>query len=152
MTYQRNMGEGPLQDGLDQGVPDGVEDAQVRACDDHEPERDRGALADLTAVGPLDALELGPGRTQEIHRASEDVLAVDRGAAMVVRVTVAGAAGRLRGSGRLRSRAITIVAAHLGEMRVGDVGHRLPERISRFAVAGVARGFIVADAVLAEIS
>ena len=39
-----------------------------------------------------------------------------------------------------------------GEMRVGDVGHRLPERISRFAVAGVARDFIVADAVLAEIS
>src|SRR6188472_4321225 len=98
MTYQRNMGEGPLQDGLDQGVPDGVEEAQVRACDDHEPDRDRGALADLTSVGPLDALELGPGRTQEVDRASEDVLAVDRG--VLVGITFVAARGPLGRSRR----------------------------------------------------
>ena len=35
-----------------------VEQAEVAAGDDHEAEHDGGALADLTAVRPLDAAQL----------------------------------------------------------------------------------------------
>ena len=73
-----------LQDGLDDGIPDRVEQPEVGARDDHEPERHRGALADLTAVGPLDAAQLGVGRAQEVRRAAEDALARMRGLVRVV--------------------------------------------------------------------
>src|SRR3954471_13099118 len=47
-----------LKNGIDEGLPDRVEQTQVAAGEDREPERDGRALADLAPVGPLHALEL----------------------------------------------------------------------------------------------
>src|SRR2546430_2324567 len=49
---------GFLEDGLDLGLPDGGAQSEVAAGEDDEAEHDRGALADLAAVWPLDATEL----------------------------------------------------------------------------------------------
>src|SRR3569833_2985485 len=70
MTYQRNKWfplrrPWALQDGLDEGLPQGTEQPQIAPGDHDEAQHDRGALADVTAVGPLHALELGPGRGEE---------------------------------------------------------------------------------------
>src|SRR3954451_6275810 len=82
MTYQRNKsslssgsGLGGLEDLLDDGVPDRVQEPEIGAGDDHEPEHDRRALADLAAVGPLDAAQLGPGGAEEVGRAAAQALA-----------------------------------------------------------------------------
>src|SRR5215218_3596960 len=64
MTYQRNIskrrlsGRFRLEEGFDEGLPDGVEQAQVATGEHREPERDGRALEHLAAVGPLDAPEL----------------------------------------------------------------------------------------------
>src|SRR4051812_3320287 len=74
MTYQRNKlvscfalrvaacgrpsGRRYLQNGFDQGFPDGVEEAEVAPGDDDEAEHDRGSLTHLAAVRPLDATQL----------------------------------------------------------------------------------------------
>src|SRR3954471_7619298 len=69
MTYQRNMpslGEGgELEDGVDEGLPDGVEQAEIAAGDHDEAQDDRGGLADLAPIGPLDAPQLVPHVAQE---------------------------------------------------------------------------------------
>src|SRR3954463_6729538 len=80
MTYQRNIQclkvERPaLQDGLDDGIPDRVEQAEIRAGDHHEPQRHRRALADLSAVWPLNAAELGVRGPQEVRGTAEKALA-----------------------------------------------------------------------------
>src|SRR3979490_3426687 len=73
MTYQRNILLS--ENRLDDRVPDRVQSAQIGARDDHEPDGNRRALAHLTAVRPLHALELGPRRAQEVAGASEPALA-----------------------------------------------------------------------------
>src|SRR6266542_6311654 len=56
-------------DGVDDLLGDPVGDAQVQAGDDDEADDDAGRLGDLTAVGPLHALQLGPRRAQEAYEA-----------------------------------------------------------------------------------
>src|SRR3954468_14832869 len=80
MTYQRNIQclkvERPaLQDGLDDGIPDRVEETEIRACDHHEPQRHRRTLADLSAVWPLNAAEFGVRGAQEVRGTAEQALA-----------------------------------------------------------------------------
>src|SRR5687768_4862023 len=89
MTYQRNNFS-PLQDGFDEGLPDGVEQAQVATGEDREPERDGRALADLAPVGPLDALELVDAVPEE----------GDEPPAALARAGVSGALGGAGAAGR----------------------------------------------------
>ena len=84
MTYQRNIQclkvERPaLQDGLDDGIPDRVEQAEVGAGDDDKTQRHRRALADLSAIWPLNAAELGDRGAQEVRGTAEETLARMRG-------------------------------------------------------------------------
>jgi hypothetical protein len=62
-------GRGGLQDGVDDLLGHPVGDAQVRARDDHETDHHARRLEDLAAVGPLDALQLGPAGRQELDEA-----------------------------------------------------------------------------------
>src|SRR5690242_15896350 len=77
MTYQRNMRWGatsvvgvladePGGHARESGVDDGEVDA------DHEADQDddAGGLPQLPAVGPLDALQLGPALADELHGAA----------------------------------------------------------------------------------
>src|SRR3954462_12586016 len=80
MTYQRNiicLGERPagLKDGLDDRVPDRVEQPEIGARDHDEPDDDGGALAHLAAVRPLHAAQLGPRGAQEVRGPAEEALA-----------------------------------------------------------------------------
>src|SRR3954451_20619508 len=86
MTYQRNMGLS-LEDPLDDGVPDRVQEAEVGPGDDDEAKRDGRALADLATVGPLNAAQLEIGGAKEVRRAAEQALA--RLAVLAFRMTVA---------------------------------------------------------------
>src|SRR3954447_9316975 len=69
MTYQRNILWGSssrsLEDGLDQGAPDGVEEAQVAAGEQDEAQHDGGGLADVAAVGPLHPAQLVDAMAEE---------------------------------------------------------------------------------------
>src|SRR3954469_24806704 len=73
MTYQRNMpslgGCGELEDGVDEGLPEGVEQPEIAAGDHDEAQDDRGGLADLAPIGPLDAPQLVPDVAQEDYEA-----------------------------------------------------------------------------------
>src|SRR5919199_3392303 len=70
MTYQRNI-SWELEDRLDKGFPDGVEQPEVAAREDDEAQHDRSALADLAAVGPLDAAQLVDAVAEEGDQAAE---------------------------------------------------------------------------------
>src|SRR3954465_4921950 len=83
------------KDGLDDGIPNGVEQPEIGARDHHEPERHGGALTDLAAIGPLDTAQLLPGRAQEVPRAAEEALAGP--VHLVAVVTVPRARGALLG-------------------------------------------------------
>src|SRR3954453_19019590 len=134
MTYQRNKlgsddrggAEGmswlQLQDPLDYGVPDRVEEPQIGPGDDHEPERHRGALADLAAIGPLDAAQLEVGRAQEVRGAPEEPLA-RLGRVLVVLVVAIAVAEVALGA----PRGVRWHRAGLGEMGFRHIGHRLAE-------------------------
>src|SRR3954468_5684341 len=67
MTYQRNMDSltWELEDGVDERLPQRVEQAEVASGDDDEAEHDRGRLADLAPVGPLHAAQLVGAVPQE---------------------------------------------------------------------------------------
>src|SRR5215217_7533766 len=68
MTYQRNMrfrALWVLEDGFDERLPERVEQAEVAARDHDEAEDDRRRLADLAAVGPLDATQLVDAVSEE---------------------------------------------------------------------------------------
>src|SRR3954453_808147 len=62
MTYQRNI---QLQDCLDKGFQESVQEAQVGARDHDEAENDRGALTDVAPVRPLHAAQLVDDMAQE---------------------------------------------------------------------------------------
>src|SRR3954452_6726530 len=68
-----------LDDEVDDLLGDPVGHAQVGARDDHEADDDAGGLRDLAPVGPLDALELGPGGAQELKEAGATGLRRMRG-------------------------------------------------------------------------
>src|ERR1700737_1527145 len=78
-----------LDDGVDDLAGDVIGDAKEHAGEDDEAEDDARGLCDLLAVGPLDALQLCPARTQE----AEDAIA--RGA-MLGRLGVAEGGARRR--------------------------------------------------------
>src|SRR3954454_2521778 len=67
MTYQRNMDSltWELEDGVDERLPQRVEQAEVAPGDDDEAEHDRGRLTDLAPVGPLHATQLVDAVPQE---------------------------------------------------------------------------------------
>src|SRR3954447_24463443 len=101
MTYQRNMCV--LEDGVDQGLPDGVHEAEPAAGDEDEAQHDGRGLEDVLAVGPLHAAELIHARAEE----GDDLVA-----ALVLRTAAAGglevaapaastATAAARGEGRL---------------------------------------------------
>jgi hypothetical protein len=54
-TYQRY-----IDDDVDDLLGDPVGETEVQAGDDDEADDHAGGLGDLTAVGPLHALQLGP--------------------------------------------------------------------------------------------
>src|SRR5215216_1625238 len=64
-AYQRNIGWVLLDDLLDESGEDRVEQPEVAAGDQDEHQDDARHLRQLLAVGPLDALELGPDRDEE---------------------------------------------------------------------------------------
>src|SRR5215216_739708 len=64
-AYQRNIGWVLLDDLLDQSREDRVEQPEVAAGDQDEHQDDARHLRQLLAVGPLDALQLGPDRDEE---------------------------------------------------------------------------------------
>src|SRR3954462_14284929 len=88
------MPSATLENPLDYGVPDRVEEPQIGPGDNHEPHRHGSALADLATVGPLDAAQLEVGGAQEVGGAAEEALA--RPAVLTVRMTVAGLVGAHR--------------------------------------------------------
>src|SRR4051794_8144133 len=110
MTYQRNI-ESFLEDGFDQGLPDGIEQAEVAACDDHEAKRDSRALADLAAIRPLHAAQLVDAVAQEREQP----------AAALAGTPVAGALGAAPGSGRLLELVVVVelVLVDAGDGLVG---------------------------------
>src|SRR3954454_19451850 len=63
MTYQRNMCV--LEDAVDQGLPDGVHQAEPAAGDEDEPEHDGRGLEDVLAIRPLHTAQLLDAVTQE---------------------------------------------------------------------------------------
>jgi hypothetical protein len=63
-TYQRNI-QSSREDKFDDFFGDDVGGAEIQAGDDDEPEHDGGRLRDVAAVGPLNALQLGPARANE---------------------------------------------------------------------------------------
>jgi hypothetical protein len=67
-TYQRNI-QPSSEDEFDDFFGHEIGGAEVEAGDGDEPEYDGGRLRDMTAVGPLHALELSPARAQESHDA-----------------------------------------------------------------------------------
>src|SRR5438045_1360691 len=64
MTYQRNILRS-LKDGVDEGLPDGVHQAEPAAGDEDEPEDDGRGLEDVLAVRPLHAAQLVDAGAQE---------------------------------------------------------------------------------------
>src|SRR4051794_29240489 len=142
MTYQRNIRGLFLEDRVDQGLPDGVEQPEVAPGDDDEAERDRRPLPDLAAVRPLHPAQLLHGGADE---------AADP--------TAAGAAGFLAGGGdgggallgvRRAAGAGSLVlvvvpsgphlgrlGAGLGQERLVDFGGGVLERIGRGRAAQV---------------
>src|SRR4051812_34046677 len=123
-----------LKNGLDYGVPDGVEQPEIGARDDHEPERHRRALAHLAAVRPLDAAQLVIGRAQEVGGAAEQALT--RGMLRMALLTGRALLGRAARNG-----------AGLGEVRLRHVGHRLPERVRGLGRTEVSLVVVIADAI-----
>src|SRR3954447_9326002 len=117
MTYQRNMGSlarRPLEEGLDDGVPNGVEQPEVGARHDHEPERHSRALTDLAAIGPLDPAQLLVGGAQEVCRSAEQPLARR---VLALGVVLAGGRGSALARGRAGAADGT---ARLGDVSLGD--------------------------------
>src|SRR3954470_19222543 len=85
MTYQRNMVV--LEDRVDQGLPDGVQQAEVATGQQDEAENDGRRLEDVLAVRPLHATQLVDARAQEGEDAAPvlaggrvDLVLVDPGA------------------------------------------------------------------------
>src|SRR3954451_20605112 len=132
------MPSATLEDPLNDGVPNGVEEPQIGPGDNHEPHRHGGALADLATVGPLDTAQLEVGRAQEVGGAPEETLARSPRA---IRMTLAFLV-RAQRLARAADR-----AAGLGYVGLGDVGHRLPKRVRGLGVAEVALEVVVADAI-----
>src|SRR3954470_1267112 len=64
-----SLGVRELEDEVDDALRDRVGEAEVGARDGDEAQDDGRGLRDLTAVGPLDALQLGPGGAQEVDDA-----------------------------------------------------------------------------------
>src|SRR5437870_1230450 len=95
MTYQRNIRERSfrrgafLEDGLDDRLPDRVEQSEVAARERDEAEHDRRALADLAAVGPLDPAQLVDAVAQE----GDEPAVLAAGPVQVRRAGRAGGAG-----------------------------------------------------------
>src|SRR5205085_7070114 len=58
------------EDGVHHARPERVENAEVGAGDDDEPQHDAGGLADLPAIRPLYAAELDDARAQEVAEAA----------------------------------------------------------------------------------
>src|SRR3954471_7915541 len=93
MTYQRNMDSlylRELEDGVDERLPQRVEQAEVAPGDDDEAEHDRGRLTDLAPVGPLHTTQLVDAVPQEGEDAPA-LTAPDLGAGRMLAV---GGAGR----------------------------------------------------------
>src|SRR4051812_28255053 len=109
MTYQRNMDSltWELEDGVDERLPQRVEQAEVAPGDDDEAEHDRGRLTDLAPVGPLHATQLVDAVPQE----GEDAPALpapDLGHGRMLAVRGAGGGKSLF---RLVGRALEVVVA-----------------------------------------
>src|SRR3954447_1319053 len=105
-----SLGVRELEDEVDDALRDYVGEAEVGARDGDEAEDDGRGLSDLTAVGPLDALQLGPGGAQEV----DDAIALRLRAG---RRGGRGAAGGRRGLGdRL---ALELGVVDLGRLAVG---------------------------------
>src|SRR3954471_6437484 len=150
MTYQRNMDSlylRELEDGVDERLPQRIEQAEVAPGDDDEAEHDGGRLTDLAPVGPLAATEFVDAVPQEGEDAPA-LAAPDLGPGR--RLAVRGAGGGeplLRLVGRALEvsvvvelvlvdarREVVLVAdlgrdrARLGEPRLVDVGGGVLER------------------------
>ena len=55
-----------LEDGVDQGLPDGVHQAEPAAGDEDEAQHHRRGLEDVLAVGPLDAAQFLDAGAEEV--------------------------------------------------------------------------------------
>src|SRR5688500_8778115 len=113
---------------------DGVQQAQVAACDEDEPQNDSRQRRDLLAVRPLHALELRPDVLEEVNDLTEAGALLARGS----RVAAANAPGAGGGLGcDLVHRLVTEGSGLLGlelQLAVGRlldvvVGVRLLERL-----------------------
>src|SRR3954465_1316836 len=75
-----SLGVRELEDEVDDALRDGVGEAEVGARDGDEAEDHGGGLGDLAAVGPLNALQLGPRGAQEVGDAIAPGTRAGRGA------------------------------------------------------------------------
>src|SRR3954469_13997400 len=103
-----SLGVRELEDEVDDALRDGVGEAEVGARDGDEAEDDGGGLRDLAAVGPLDALQLGPGGAQEVGQS-------------VALGPRAGRRGRSPARGRRRGSLGDRLALELGLVDVGGL-------------------------------
>src|SRR3954451_3912294 len=134
-----------LEDGVDERLPQRIEQAEVAPGDDDEAEHDRGRLTDLPAVGALHAAELVDAVPQE----GEDAPALpapDLGPGGVLAV---GGAGRDEVRLRLVGRALgvlvvvelVLVDARLEVVLVADLG-RDRTRLGEQRLVDVGRGVL----------
>src|SRR4051794_8034434 len=111
-----------LQDEVDDVLGDDVGEAEVGAGDDHEADHDGGRLADLTAVGPLHALKLGPAGAHEADEAVATGVAgglVGRRAGSAAATRAATATGDDRGVGG-PGQDVVLGVLELLELLLGD--------------------------------
>jgi hypothetical protein len=109
------MGSGLLffsDDGVDDLLCDPVGDTQVETGDDDEAHDHGGGLRDLTTIGPLYALQLGPRRAQEADEARR---APPRGRSRGARSDDVGALDRRRGDGGLLELVVEVVVVLVAE-------------------------------------
>src|SRR5687768_7960271 len=99
-----------LKDGFDDRLPDGVHQPQEASGDDHESERDGGALTGLAPVRPLDAPQL----VDHVAEEGEDLAALAPGLAGLLALLDDGGIGR-------RDVLVELAGAGLGHARLLDV-------------------------------
>src|SRR3954447_13986902 len=140
MTYQRNMVV--LEDRVDQGLPDGVQQAEVSTGEQDEAEHDGRRLEDVLAVRTLHAAQLLDAGAQEGEdppalllrtRRRVHLVLVDAGGGAAAATPVVEAGGRLD---RVR-RTLEVVLAGEDVLVVEIDFAGLPTAGARFGGAGL---------------
>src|SRR3954471_10629386 len=132
-----------LEDEVDDSLRDRVGESQVGTGDGDEAEDDGRGLGNLTAVGPLDALQLGPGGPQEV---GDPVAARTRARGGARRL---GARRRSRGGRRGADRlALELGLVDVGRLAVSTRDDRGLEHVLLAEVVELARDVLPMDLIV----